>query len=60
MLESLESFRGRCTAFSAREMVFSKGFVPVTEELVWRCVNVMMTSRSSMLVEIQGIGPGDG
>jgi len=60
MRESLENFRGRCAAFSAREMVFNKGFVPVMEGLVWRCVNVMMTRRSSRLVEIEGIGPGDG
>jgi len=56
----LEDFRGRCAAFSTREMVFSEGFVPVTEGLVWWCVNVMMTRRSSVLVEIQGIGLGMG
>ena len=38
-----------------RESWFDKGSVPVMGEVVFWCVNVMMTCWSSVLVEIKGV-----
>ena len=59
MARSRENFRERCEAFSILEQEFDRGFALVTVEWGRQRVNVMMTRRSFVLVEIERVVLGD-
>jgi len=59
MARSRENFRERCEAFSILEQEFDKGFALVTVELGQQRVNVLMTCRNFVLVEIEKVVLGE-